>query len=73
MKSGFNFNLVDHTDECIAAKDDALERAVEKIGLAAEGYAIMKRPMLDAPGVFVLFVMLIFGNYTDIVQSVRTA
>ena len=35
----------DHTDEVLAALDRARQRALEMIGLQAEGYAIMKAPV----------------------------
>lgn len=44
MKIG-NIEIVDHTDECIAAKDAAVRKACEMIGLQAEGYAKMLCPV----------------------------
>lgn len=45
MKSGFTFDLIDHSDECIAAKDWATAVAAEMIGQQAEGYAKMACPV----------------------------
>lgn len=39
------FELIDHTDECIDAKNAAVDRALEMIGLQAEGYAKMLCPV----------------------------
>ena len=39
------FELIDHTDECIDAKNAAVDRALEMIGLQAEGYAKMNCPV----------------------------
>jgi phage gpG-like protein len=40
-----DFTITDNTDEVIAAKDEAIERALEAIGLQAEGYAKMLCPV----------------------------
>lgn len=40
-----DFTIIDNTDEVIAAKDEAIERALEAIGLQAEGYAKMLCPV----------------------------
>lgn len=44
MKIG-NVEVIDHTDEVIAAKNAAVEAALEAIGLQAEGYAKMLCPV----------------------------
>lgn len=40
-----DFTITDNTDEVIAVKDEAIERALEAIGLQAEGYAKMLCPV----------------------------
>lgn len=45
MKTGMSFELIDHTDECIQAKNEACLKAAEMIGLQAEGYAKMLCPV----------------------------
>lgn len=45
MSDDFTITIIDNTDEVIAAKDEAIERALEAIGLQAEGYAKMLCPV----------------------------
>ena len=39
------FSLIDHSDEVLAALDGAVGKALETIGMQAEGYAAMKAPV----------------------------
>lgn len=47
MKIG-GIEVVDHIDECIAAKNEAIQKALEMIGLQAEGYAKLLCPVGNA-------------------------
>lgn len=45
MKTGMSIQITENTDEVMAVKNAALERAAEMIGLQAEEYAKMKCPV----------------------------